>query len=126
MSRSRLFRSLSAVHVAFLCAFIGFGCASILGTQEKSIDTSGYGAIADAKGMIGFISGDYLSVPSDVIYFRYCRVETSGFFNSASKNIKESVVVSTHATNHVFEAVCPIIDACRSSVCTNNSDRAAP
>lgn len=92
------------------------GCASILGTQEKSIDTSGYGAVADAKGMVGFISGDYLSVPSDVIYFRYCRVETSGFFNSASKNVKESVVVSTQSTNHVFEAVCPLIDACRSSV----------
>lgn len=99
----------------FVVFTIACGCSTITGTKEKSVDTSGYGAIADAKGMIGFISGDYLSVPSDVIYFRYCRVETSGFFNSASKNIKESVVVSTHSTNAVFGAVRPLIDACRSS-----------
>lgn len=112
-----------------MCAvlvFLGGGCKHILGTNEKSIDTSGYGAIADAKGMIGFISGDYLSVPSDVVYFRYCRVETSGFFNSASKNIKESVVVSTHATNNVFFSIKPIIEACRQKPATNHVDGADP
>lgn len=98
---------------------VASGCGTLLGTQEKSVDASGYGAMADAKGMMAVISGDYLSVPSNVIYFRYSWVERSGFFNSASKDIKESVVVSTHATNDIFGSVCPLIEACRSAVRTN-------
>lgn len=114
--------------VLALCILTAFGlflsgCASIFGTEEKAVDANGLGAIADAKGMIGFIKGDYFSFPDTLNYFRYCRQETSGWFNSLSKDVRETVVVAWPATNAVMPNIVGTIDACRALVATNSIAR---
>lgn len=99
------------------------GCASIFGTDQKAVDTNGLGAIADAKGMIGFIKGDYVSFPDTLTYFRYSRQETSGWFNSASRDVRETVVVAWPATNCVMPNLVGTIEACRALTATNTIAR---
>lgn len=122
MKKSRHYaRAATHLIILWVVALMFNGCTSITGTQQKVVDSNGLAALADAKGMVGFIRGDYLSFPDTLSYFRYSRQETSGWFNSASRDVRETVICAWPATNSIMPKIVQTINACRAGNTSTNS-----